>query len=643
MRSRFFCICFFSALILVVPASHADSPESARSILEASRFLKAPESIPILEKSLPSAGELKPYYVVELARRYGETANWPKVESLCAEFEKASSPDGTDTEKLADQIAWWHSLALEKQLNASGAAAVAEKRIGTGRVADAAVYFAWFRNASSGTEPMVERFDKTFPDLKNNDRASFALSRYLSGLCAIREGDWNCAVRSLSDFSPSDEKLFPELAPWSRYYRSWALYRLGKWKDSVTAFASYLDAWPNHERAWQAATAASLAALLSGTDALPFAESAVQLASSETDRASSGLLVASILFDRKKYAEAESILAGIADGSATKGLTPSAPRALFTLAEISVRLKKQDEAEKRWLSVIARFPNDALAEESLYRAAEMRYLGKNWARSAELFTQYRQQYPQGKFLEASLRCGGEALSMNGSVDLAILWWEDLVKKYPSSSSAPRTLSDLVDAYRSKGDYDGAIAAAEKYRDRYPSEAKAEGIDRTLADLAVLKKGGEAGTAALAADWEKSGRAKTPEGRASGLALAKKYLADYGTRTEAKNILKEITAKVPQQPGQVAPSEQSVFAAALSLYGSMCRNDGDYRTASRTLLAAGKWYASMDGERSAEALYGAVDCFLQAGLRADAAKTQETLSSTWPDSVWTKRAHVLMEQ
>ncbi|HNY22918.1 MAG TPA: tetratricopeptide repeat protein [Treponemataceae bacterium] len=369
----------------------------------------------------------------------------------------------------------------------------------------------------------------------------------------------------------------------------------------------------------------------------------MKLASSETDRASSSLLVASILFDRKKYADAESLLSGIADGTATKGLTPSAPRALFTLAEISVRLKKQDEAEKRWLSLISRFPNDALSEESLYRAAEMRWLGKDWARTAELFTQYRQKYPQGKFLEASLRCGGEALSRNGSDDLAILWWEDLVKKYPSSPSAPRTLSDLVDAYRSKGEYDGAIAAAEKYRDRYPSEAKADGIDRTIAELAVLKKGGASGTAALAADWEKSGRAKTPDGRAAGLALAKQYMSDYGTRAEAKNILKEISLKAPQQPDQADPAERSVFASALGLYGSMCRNDGDYRTASRTLLAAGKWYASMDGERSAEALYGAVDCFLQAGLRADAAKTQETLSTTWPESVWTKRARVLMEQ
>ena len=655
MRRRFFFICFFSGIVitLIPTVSFADSIDSARSILESSRSLKASDAIAVLEKGLLASGALRPYYVVDLARLYGESGNWPKVESLCSEFEADANVVGTSSvpvpsvsdgfDNLADQIAWWHSLSFEKQGFAAKAASVAGKRIETGRVADPAVYLAWFKNASSGTELMLERFNKAFPDLKKNDRTTFALSRYLAGLSATREGAWACAGSSLAEFSASDEKTFPELAPWSRYYRAWSLYRLGKWKESVSVFASYLDAWPNHAYAWQAATAASLASLQAGFDALPFADRAVKLAPSDLDRAASSLLVASILYDRKKYTESESVLAGIADGSSSNGLTPSAPRALFTLGEISVRLKRADDAEKRWLSVGTRFPNDPLAEESLYRAAEMRYLGKNWSRSAEIFTQYRQKYPQGRFLEVALRTGGEALSLNGSVDLAILWWEDLVKKYPASPAVPGTLSDLIDAYRTKGEYDAAVATAEKYREKYPSESKADGLDRTIAELAVLKKGRAPGVASLISDWDTLGHAKTPEGRTAGLSLARKYLSDYGTRSDAKNILKEISAKAPQKPDQADPSERSTFAVSLSLYGSMCRNDADYRTASRMLLAAGNWYASIDGERSAEALYGAIDSFLQSGFRADAEKTMETLVSTWPDSVWTKRAHVLMEQ
>jgi outer membrane protein assembly factor BamD (BamD/ComL family) len=373
----------------------------------------------------------------------------------------------------------------------------------------------------------------------------------------------------------------------------------------------------------------------SGTvDALAFADRSIKLAPSIAEKAESTMLRASILFDRKQYRDAESLLAGIADGTATNGLTPSAARAQFTLGEISARSGKNDEAESRWLSLATRFPKDPLAEDAVYRAGELRYLEGNWARASVLFEQYRKTWPAGSQIDTVLRSGGDSYRKAGKIDLAILWWEDLAKKYPDASAVPRTLVDLVDAYREKTEYAAAIRVAELYRSKYPDEAKADGVERTLAELAALKNG-----SALATD----ARVDTAEGRVAALALAKRYLADYSRRADGKNVLSEITAKTPKSVNDVPREERSVFASAWSLLGSANREDGDFKTASRALLSAGTLWAPIDGERSAEALYGAVDCFLQAGLKADAVKTAETLATTWPLSVWTKRAQLLMER
>lgn len=650
---RFFRILAFSALVAVsfaVPAfadaasgaariDARNDPAAARETLAFSRTLDAKAAADSLERGLPSSGALLPWYRAELARRYGEAGEWTKVLSLLAPVDYATIPD-----EVADATTYWHATALDATGQASRAADFAFRRIETGKVSDPAVYLAWFRSSSLGAERMIERFDRAFPVLKNTDPATFGLSRYLSGLCAVREGAWAFAELSFSRFTPAHEALFPDLAPWSRYYRAYSLYRLGRTDESIAAFTAYLDGWKGHPYAWNAATVAALEATQSAdADALAFADRAISLAPTVADRAESTLLRASILFDRKRYREAETSIAGIADGSSTNGLTPSAARAQFTLAEISVRLGKNDEAESRWLSLAARFPKDALAEDAVFRAGELRYLEGSWARACELFERYRKTWPAGSRLDTVLRSGGDAYRKAGKIDLAILWWEDLVKKYPDASSVPRTLVDLVDAYREKGEYQSAIVAAERYRAKYPDEAKADGIDRVLSELASLKGGAAQATAALESDVGKFRRAETAEGRVASLALARRYLADYGSRAKGKALLAEIAAKAPKRASDAPVEERSVFASAWSLLGAANREDGDYASASRALLSAGTLWAPIDGERSAEALYGAVDCFLQAGMKADAAKTAETLSSSWPLSEWTRRAKILMER
>ena len=612
--------------------------ESPREIFERSRTLSSNEALNLLSANLSVSGEYRPWYLLDLARLSGIKEDWKK--SL--EWSSAQNL-GSVPKDIADAVTYWYALGLEHDGQAAKSAQLTKALIDSGKVQDPLVYLAYFRTAASGAEQYIARFDKAFPVLKNTDPETFALSRYLSGLCAVREGSWAFAVLSFSRFSPLYDLKFPDLAPWSHYYLAYSQYRLGKWADSVASFTVYLGSWKTHAYGWQGATTACLAALQAGSDPMSFADLAVKIAPSSSDLGSSILLRASILFDRKMYAESEAALVGVADGTSTRSLTSSAPRAQFMLAEISARLKKTDEAINRWLYLSTQFPKDPLAEEALYRAGERNYLDGDWARAAELFSGYRQSWPSGRFLDTVLRLGGESYNRSGNVDLAIIWWEDLLAKYPKSQTVMRTYGDLISAYRQKGEYANALGAAQRYRDRFPVESASDGIDQEIAELDGILKGESADSAALFASYVKANRASTSEGRIIGVRLARQYENDYSKRNDEKAILREITAKSPAKPESVSQGERSAFASAWSMLGNINREDADFASASKALLSAGKFFATIDGERSAEALYGAADSFLQAGLSSDAKTTVDTMKKSWPDSVWTQRAAILMEQ
>lgn len=607
---------------------------SPREILERARTSVPSEALSLLERGLPVSGGLRPYYLVELARQAALDRKWK--ESIRWSETAAEIPD-----EIADSRAFWHGYALEASGKADSALPVYKKRLETGLARDPSLYLAFFRISSGGAEGMTARLDAALPNLSKTDPETYALSRYLGGLCSVRGGNWDFAVTAFTRFAGVRGDRFPEYAPWAAFYRGWGLYRLGKWDQALKYLTEYIDSWPNHERSWQAAVAAALSAIQAGRDPLPFTDRAVRLAPDSEALAESLLLRATVLIDRREFAAAEKALTGLVDGSATDGETSLAPRALFMLGDLAFRQGKTDEAERRWLALVARFPRHPLSEEALYRGAEAWFIQSDWARSADLFSRYRQSWPSGRFAETSLRTGGTAFMRSGKTDLAIIWWEDLLSKYPKSRLVPDTMADLVSAYRAGGDYPHALALARDYRTRFPAEASRDGMDGEIAELERLKKGETAGSAALHAEYVRLGRAGTAEGRDRGLALAREYLRDASRRTEARELLLEITGKAPKSFDGLSRGERATFAGAFSLLANGYRNGGDYPRAAKAFLSAGSLYSPMDGERAAEALYGAADSFIQAGLRPDAKRTVETLKSAWPDSVWTRRADMLM--
>lgn len=632
-RKRASKSCFWSVLFLTAFLQANLSGETPLELLKRSRTLPSVSAAKaLLTKNFSASAELRPWYLLELARLSGREGNWSQSLSWSSSQIPSAIPGD-----IADEVAYWHGEALVRTGQPAKAAEVYRKRLETGKTADPSLYLSYFRAASSGAGKMTARLDAAFPRLAETDPDTFYLSRYLGGISAVREGDWNFAVQSFRRFSPSGETRFPEFAPWNRYYLAYSQYRQGKWLESIDSFTFYLDTWKTHDYVWQAATASALAAIQAGLDPLPLVERAVRLAPKGNGVAESSLLQASVLTDRKLYAEAEAVLLKIADGTGTGGRTASSPRALFMLADIAVRQKKPALAEERWLSLASQFPADPLAEEALYRSGEMWYLAADWSRASILFARYRQAWPSGRYLDTVLRNGGDAWNREDNTDLAILWWQELIRKYPESSAAPRGYTGLIAAYRKKGEYHAALETAGRYRKLFPSEASLDGMEEEIGELTKLSKGESADSSALLAAYVRSGRAATAEGRAAGLRLGRQYLTDYGTREAAKTVLKEIVSAMPRSAESLSAGEINTYAASLSLLGNLYREAADYSAASAALLSAGTLYAPIDGERSAEALYGAVDSFLQTGLLADAEKTAETLKKNWPDSAWTQRA------
>mgnify|MGYP001767678414 CR=1 FL=1 len=271
---------------------------SPREILERSWASAPSEALPLLERTLPVSGDLRPYYLVELARQAALAKKWK--ESVRWSETAAEIP-----EDIADSRAFWHGYALEASGKADSALPVYRKRLETGLARDSSLYLAFFRISSGDAEGMTARLDAALPNLSKTDPETYALSRYLGGLCAVRGGNWDFAVTAFSAFAGAREGRFPEYAPWAAFYRGWGLYRLGRWDQALKYLTEYLDSWPNHERSWQAAVASALSAILAGRDPLPFTDRAVRLAPDSGALAESLLLRATVLVDRRDFAAAE--------------------------------------------------------------------------------------------------------------------------------------------------------------------------------------------------------------------------------------------------------------------------------------------------------------------------------------------------
>ncbi len=614
------------------------SPIRPGDILAQARQSESQTGIALLQDHLSRAGELTLYYQCELARLNALASRWDASLSWSRKVEqsKAGIP-----EELADSYTFWYGQALERLQKPDEALVQYTKRLDTGKARDPALYQAYFRLSSRGAAAILARFNNFFSP--TGDPRTYALTQYLAGLSAVREGDWNTAIQSLSLFLDRRTQDLKDYESWAHFYRSWSQYRAADWTRALAGFDLFLDGWPSHERSFQAAGAAALSALQVSRDPLPYIETALRLASTPAEKAETLILKATVLSDRQQWDAARDALNPVADGTIASVDGGQASRALFMQGDIAFRRGDLRLSESLWTSVASRYPRHPLAEEALFRSAEAWFITNDWARSITLYSRYRKEWPSGRFIEQVLLSGAYALAKNGQTSLAILWWEYLLNSYPKSPLASAAYPDVIESYRLEKDYPAALKLARKWKTLFPKEATEAGVDRLIATMERLAAGENEDTGTLMVEYEGAGRATTARGREAGLALARAYALDAGNRNRAKPLLEEITAKTPGQKAleKTAREERLVFAAAWSLLATLDRQDNAHVRSARAYLSSGSIYAPLDGERAAEALYGAIDSFVQGKKHADAQTTYQTLIASWPDSRWTARAGMLL--
>lgn len=616
----------------------AEKKESASDILLKSRSLTADiQAIALLEKNIDKAESLKPWYILELCSRSIKLGNWVQAITWAEKQNLNDVP-----EEIKDSFLWWYAEALRLGNRIPQAQKILLERIQSGKTSMPSLYLAYFRIGDREASDSLNRFDTSFPQLKYTDPETFFLSRYLAGLCAVREADWLFAKFVFNTFLDIPQNSLKEYKGWASWYSAYSLYRLGQYKESIAAYSSFLKNYPLHPYGWQAAMTAALASLQSSENVFEFINQALSLAPNETSFAETAVLQATILMDTKNYDEASKVLNGIADGTSTRGQTALSSRALFMLGEIAAKNRNPEQAENYWLSLVSQFPKDTLSEEAVFRAGENWYIEGNLPKAISLFTRYRQTWVSGKYLDLVLRNGGEAQSKMGDIDFSILWWEDLIRKFPESPSLPRAYNELIQAYKKKHEYEAAIWTAQNYTMKFPKEASIDDIPSEIKLLTRLKNGENPDNTSLYVDFTRANRALTASGRALGLRLARNYYENYSTRSNAEPILQEIISEIPSNTDRLSGPEKNTFAAAYSMLGTIHREQGNNKIASSDFLKAGTLYASTDVERASESLYGAIDCFLQLGLLSDAQSSVEMLESSWPDSIWTRRARLLFD-
>ncbi|MDR1748687.1 MAG: tetratricopeptide repeat protein [Spirochaetaceae bacterium] len=486
----------------------------------------------------------------------------------------------------------------------------------------------------------------------STEDALYGAALYSGGLAAVSLGHWADAESRLSAYKntflteylyPSEAKpkggVDPEWTPFALYYLAYSQYRGGEYRKAFDTFALFLNGWPSHRFAYDAAVMGAVSALQSGgaaswlARASANADLAIRFAHTVEQREQAVIFAAGIYSDRQMYAEGIQLLEPLAASGDRAGSGDEAgqniQRAALLLGDLYARQGDTANAEKQWAGIAERFPGSAAAEEAQYRRGELYYGQKNWPLAADRFMAYRRIYPAGRFADASLYFGGESLVNAGNTDSAILQWETLARSFPQSAYRFAALEGLKDAYREKGEYAAALSAAEALLDGYGEQA---GVAGEAEELKLLVSGYGERIAVQLAEFNRAGKTAAPEGRRAAVALAELYAASPEKRDAAVPLLQDVL-RYPEDTAAAAP-------AAL-LLGTIYRETGAYRDAAAVLLDAAGYYAGFDGEKAARSLYGAVDAYNSLGAYSNARSVLETMRLNWPDSVWTAQAALLL--
>ena len=465
---------------------------------------------------------------------------------------------------------------------------------------------------------------------------------YLMGLAATGCGVWKTASNLLG----TDK-------PYGLYYTAYALYRQSRTDEAYPLFERFFNENPYHLMARNACFYAAVCALQNdeGDNALKFAKLAVEQSSRPEQKMEASVLCASIYNDKNMYAEAETLLEVYAPSTESVSLNLLLSQVYSAHAAVCKRneelalytflLEKADKLLASTESYFRNIPESrAAAEEAAYRRAELYYSAAEYEKAADIYEQFRENYPESTFYVQSLFYNALSLKNTGREKEAILLFEKCASynKYNDTFGFP-ALRQLIELYRNSMEYEKALAVAERALLEYPEESKYSGIATTVQNLKLMVAGTDETIAALKTKYEDSGRSSTSAGRKNGFSLALEYMNTVSERNKGEAVLLDIIG-ASKQSG-LSADDRFIIGESYELLGLYYRQLGRESDATECYLSAAECFASVDKGKAAEVLYNAIDIFVAEGRRADAEAVYRTLVSLDSGSQWAKEAATLL--
>ena len=279
----------------------------------------------------------------------------------------------------------------------------------------------------------------------------------------------------------------------------------------------------------------------------------------------------------------------------------------------------------------------SMGDKASYSRGELLYSAEKYGEATRAFSEYRRDYPSGKYQDAALYFKGEALAKTGFIHEAILQHETLVKQYPDSPYVFGSLLELMDLYRETQDYDLALQQGNQLQAFFFQQAQGAGVSEKMAELRLLEQGLQSKEASVLAEYRRVGEYKTAAGRRVGVELALFYGPSSGKETQGEKLLLQIL-------DNCSGGEEAVAAQASAMLGDLYRNQNKYKEAAKEFLRSAELYLKTDrsfDEDAATALYRGAESFDVAGMKSDAKAVAQKLLQLFPESRWAQAGKIFL--
>ncbi len=460
---------------------------------------------------------------------------------------------------------------------------------------------------------------------------------YVRGLALLSLNDYAGAkgvFQHVLDRQADARTQRTSLRPYALYYRGWAAYREGAYRDAQLSFGTLLSEYPDHAQAAQAAYLSGWSSFLLGdyraaTDSLARVRS---YPTSERLAIEARFLHGRALAAMGSHQQAAATFRSLYLDHPT---SVYADDAWFEYAESQLVMRNPDAAVAAFTELLTNYPASQLAEPASFRRAEVLFEQGRYSEAQEAFFAYRSNFREGPRMDAALYWGGVASHNLGETGGALLLWERLISEFRSSPFRADAVRSAAIAHADRGEHRQALNLFTELQGAYPETAIAAGAERRINELVLLISGHGEREARLVVAIENSGGAESEAGREAIIELARMTIYEStATSTDAGSVMPML-----RSVSDMRAVDPASAARALFLRGEYRANQEELQSAADLYLQAAAVGAA-DRDLAALSIYRAAVMYSMLGHTTEVNALVSRLRSDFPGSQWLEEARAL---